>query len=64
MKGATKPIQPPDGGNGGNGMAQITLNTQSVASTAIPETKSGWGFKAYDSGSTANTRLYGKKGKW
>ena len=63
MKGATKPIQPPDGGNGGNGMAQITLNTQSVASTAIPETKSGWGFKAYDSGSTANTRLYGKKGK-
>ena len=63
MKGATKPIQPPDGGNGGDGMAQITLNTQSVASTAIPETKSGWGFKAYDSGSTANTRLYGKKGK-
>ena len=34
-----------------------------MASTAIPETKSGWGFKAYDSGSTANTRLYGKKGK-
>ena len=49
--------------NGGDGMAQITLNTQAVASTAIPETKSGWGFKAYDSGSTANTRLYGKKGK-
>jgi len=56
-----KPVTPPDGG--GEGMAQITLNTQSVASTAIPETKSGWGFKAYDSGSTANTRLYGKKGK-
>ena len=50
--------------NGGDGMAQITLNTQSVASAAIPETKksSGWGFQAYDSGSTANTRLYGKKG--
>ena len=64
MKGATKPIQPPDGGNGGEGIAQITLNTQSVASTAIPETKkSGWGFKAYEPGSTANTRLYGKKGK-
>ena len=63
MKVATKPIQPPDGGNGGDGMAQITLNTQSVASTAIPETKSGWGFKAYQPGTTANTRLYGKKGK-
>ena len=63
MKEATKPIQPPDGGNGGDGMAQITLNTQSVASTAIPETKSGWGFKAYQPGTTANTSLYGKKGK-
>jgi len=63
MKAAKyKPVTPPDGG-GGEGIAQITLNTQSVASTAIPETKSGWGFKAYDSGSTANTRLYGKKGK-
>ena len=49
--------------NGGDGMAQITLNTQSVASAAIPETKSGWGFKAYQPGTTANTRLYGKKGK-
>ena len=64
MKAATyKPVTPPLGEGGGDGMAQITLNTQSVASTAIPETKSGWGFKAYDSGSTANTRLYGKKGK-
>ena len=62
MKAAKyKPVTSPNGG--GEGMAQITLNTQSVASTAIPETKSGWGFKAYDSGSTANTRLYGKKGK-
>ena len=62
MKAAKyKPVTPSNGG--GEGMAQITLNTQSVASTAIPETKSGWGFKAYDSGSTANTRLYGKKGK-
>ena len=63
MHAATKykPVTPPNGG--GEGMAQITLNTQSVASTAIPETKSGWGFKAYDSDSTANTRLYGKKGK-
>ena len=64
MKAATyKPVTPPLGEGGGDGMAQITLNTQSVASTAIPETKSGWGFKAYDSGSTAHTRLYGKKGK-
>jgi len=62
MKAAKyKPVTSPNGG--GEGMAQITLNTHSVASTAIPETKSGWGFKAYDSGSTANTRLYGKKGK-
>jgi len=36
-----------------------------VTSAAIPETKksSGWGFQAYDPGSTAKTRLYGKKGK-
>ena len=58
-----KPVTPSNGG--GEGRAQITLNTQAVTSAAIPETKksSGWGFQAYAPGSTANTRLNGKKGK-
>jgi len=49
----------------GEGGRQITFDTQALASTAIPETKksTGWGFKAYQPGSTAKTRLYGKKGK-
>ena len=65
MVGATTRTPVDRSHQGGDGMAQITLNTQSVASTAIPETKksSGWGFQAYDPDSTANTRLYGKKGK-
>ena len=65
MRSATyKPPVPVGGGPGDrDGTPQITLNTQSLASTAIPETKSGWGFEAYAPGSTANTRLYGKKGK-
>ena len=39
-----KPV--PVGGGPGDrdGTPQITLNTQALASTAIPETKSGWGF--------------------
>ena len=67
MRSATyKPPVPVGGGPGDrDGTPQITLNTQSLASTAIPETekKSGWGFEAYAPGSTANTRLYCKKGK-
>ena len=59
-----KPV--PVGGGPGDrdGTPQITLNTQSLASTAIPETKkSGWNFEAYQKGSTTQSRLYGKKGK-
>ena len=56
----------PVGGGPGDrdGTPQITLNTQALASTAIPETKkSGWGFKPYPTSSTVKSRLYGKKGK-
>ena len=59
-----KPV--PVGGGPGDrdGTPQITLNTQALASTAIPETKkSGWGFKPYPTSSTVKSRLYGKKGK-
>ena len=54
-----KPV--PVGGGPGDrdGTPQITLNTQALASTAIPETKkSGWGFKPYPTSSTFKSTLY------
>ena len=46
-----KPVTPPDGGGEGEGRPQITLNTQSVTSTPVPEeTGHTWNFQAYRKG--------------
>jgi len=64
MKSARPRVYTGPEGKGADEGPQITLNTQSLASTAIPETKkSGWGFKPYPTSSTVKSRLYGKKGK-